>query len=53
MPTGEGAFPVSVDVKLRRCGYRTGFDTPVVHAVNHEYRMFGKAELYWAFKLTR
>ena len=31
------------DAKVRKRGERTGLDTPVVHAVNDEYRLFGKS----------
>ncbi len=29
------------DAEVRKRGERTGLDTPVVHAVNDEYRLFG------------
>ncbi len=31
------------DAKARKRGEQTGLDTPVVHAVNDEYRLFGKS----------
>ena len=31
---GEGNYLGKTDAKARRCGERTGFDTPVVHTVN-------------------
>ena len=31
------------DAEARKRGERTGLDTPVVHAVNDEYRLFGKS----------
>ncbi len=33
------------DAKVRKRGERTGLDTPVVHAVNDEYRLFGESTL--------
>ncbi len=29
------------DAEVRKRGERTGLDTPVVHAVNDEYQLFG------------
>ncbi len=31
------------DAEVRKHGERTGLDTPVVHAVNDEYRLFGES----------
>ena len=31
------------DAEVRKRGEQTGLDTPVVHAVNDEYRLFGKS----------
>ncbi len=31
------------DAKARKRGEQTGLDTPVVHAVNDEYRLFEKS----------
>ncbi len=40
------------DAKVRKRGERTGLNTPVVHAVNDEYRLFGVSTLQVA-QLTR
>ncbi len=40
------------DANVRKRGERTGLDTPVVHAVNDEYRLFGTSTLQVA-QLTR
>ncbi len=40
------------DAKVRKRGERTGLDTPVVHAVNDEYRLF-EASTPQVVQLTR
>ncbi len=40
------------DAKVRKRGERTGLDTPVVHAVNDEYRLF-EASTPQVAQLTR
>lgn len=33
---GNATFWFDADAEVRRHGYQTGLETPVVHAVNHE-----------------
>jgi len=37
---GHGSLLRLADAEWRKCGYRLGFETPVVHTLNDEYEMF-------------
>ena len=53
---GNATFWFDADAEVRRHGYQTGLETPVVHAVNHEcYEIASYYQVYkgLVYELTR